>query len=397
MGPTVEGEFVTVDDALKNRVIVPRIEIGIPEIDWILGRDKPDIERGLVPGSLVLLCGDPGIGKSTVLMQIMRSLGKQRVLSMYVSGEEDVAQLADRASRLGAFPKKHVVMGKETDIDRIFEKIDEIKPSVVAMDSIQTVVCTNGSGDELEPGSPTSIKCAIREFMDYGKKNGIVFIVIGHVTKDGAISGPRALEHYVDVSIYFSGEKTKKERELVCGSKNRFGETPRSARFNMTGEGLVAVVEKEAEKESEDEGTEEPQTTQPAEKPFRKLRSVPPDPGASPITAKADSEWVAADGTTQAAVLRAPCPVTECGGKVDRACTSANGTKEAGFHQARVLVANLKMVSDAVAEIETPEPPAVDPFKTKPLGAPPRAKKPATKKTTKRTTNKKEPETRPEK
>lgn len=278
----VDGVPISLADVVKNRVVVPKIEIGIAGIDHVL-------DGGLHPRSLTLLCGEPGAGKSTAILQVLQALARQRISCLYVSGEEDVNQLAERAERLGSFPSRMQVV-RETDLDNILYQLEEVQPKVAVIDSIQTIVCTNGSGDDLEPGSATSVKTAIREFMDFAKKNSIVFIVIGHVTKDGAIGGPNALMHYVDVNLYLAGKKTEITRYLRCDQKNRFGQTPRKARFTMEETGLVDHYKEDAEAEAalaleEKEALEASAAaakTEAAEKARPVLKSIPLDNDKKP-------------------------------------------------------------------------------------------------------------------
>lgn len=237
----VEGSVVDLSEAAKNHVEIPRIETGMAGIDFVLS-DAPRGEGGgIVPGSIILFCGDPGIGKSTALLQLLASLGKRRVTSLYVSGEEAVGRVAERAARLGGMPKNRMFAVRETDIDQIFESVDEHRPDVVAIDSVQVVSCTNNAGDELEAGSAACIRVAIREFRKYAEQTSTTFILIGHINKDGVISGPRALEAHVDTVIEFKGHTVKQRRVLRCDHKNRFGETPRAVAYQMTGDGLVEV------------------------------------------------------------------------------------------------------------------------------------------------------------
>ena len=206
-----------------------RIRVPIAEIDRVLG-------GGIVPGSLVLLAGDPGIGKSTLLLQLCALLAAQaRVL--YVTGEESVEQVKLRADRLGAVPDELYILA-EVDVDAILGAIQETAPSLVIIDSIQTMQV----GDiESAAGSVSQVRESTVRLMHAAKTSHIPVIIVGHVTKEGAIAGPRVLEHIVDTVLYMEGERFHTYR-LLRSVKNRFGPTNEVGVFEMRDAGMVEVA-----------------------------------------------------------------------------------------------------------------------------------------------------------
>ncbi len=205
-----------------------RITCGIRELDRVLG-------GGVVRGSLVLVGGDPGIGKSTLLLQLAAHLEKNATL-FYVSGEESEKQLKMRADRLSSDPLSFLVLS-ETDITVIGATLEEIKPDILIIDSIQTMYHPDISS---APGSVSQVREATLAFMRYAKENGTAVFIVGHVTKDGAIAGPKVLEHMVDCVLYFEGERNHSYRVLRA-VKNRFGSTNEIGVFEMTDKGLLEV------------------------------------------------------------------------------------------------------------------------------------------------------------
>lgn len=205
-----------------------RISTGVSEFDRVLG-------GGIVEGSLVLISGDPGIGKSTILLQICEHLGKtKRVL--YVSGEESASQIKLRAGRLGVTTENLGILA-ETDIGIIVETIKSEKPNVVIVDSIQTMVYDEISSTA---GSITQVRECTNILMHLAKSLEIPILVVGHVNKDGAIAGPKVLEHIVDTVLYFEGERNYSYR-ILRGVKNRFGSTNEIGVFEMKQNGLQEV------------------------------------------------------------------------------------------------------------------------------------------------------------
>jgi DNA repair protein RadA/Sms len=206
----------------------PRIKVGIPEFDRVLG-------GGLVLGSLVLVGGDPGIGKSTLLLQATHSLeGKQTVL--YISGEESVEQIKMRAQRLGVEQEQLYLVG-ETNIEMILSYVDTLKPDVVIIDSIQTVYSTDLPS---APGSVGQVRESTARLMHKAKGSNTTFLLVGHVTKEGSIAGPRVLEHMVDTVLYLEGDRHHSFR-ILRGVKNRFGSTNEIGVFEMREGGLIQV------------------------------------------------------------------------------------------------------------------------------------------------------------
>lgn len=206
-----------------------RISTGNKEFDRVLG-------GGIVIGSLILLSGDPGIGKSTILLQICQHLGN-KLKVLYVSGEESANQIKMRANRLGVTTDNLFVL-PQTDVSVIVETIRNEKPDLVIVDSIQTMVYEEVASTA---GSVTQVRECTNIFMHTAKGLGIPIIVVGHVNKDGAIAGPKVLEHIVDTVLYFEGEKNYSYR-ILRGVKNRFGSTNEIGVFEMTGEGLKEVL-----------------------------------------------------------------------------------------------------------------------------------------------------------
>jgi len=207
----------------------PRSSTGISELDRVLG-------GGLVAGSAVLIGGDPGIGKSTLLLQTVVSLATAGMACAYISGEESVAQISLRARRLG-LQSKQVLMASATSVRDILASIDKDPPQVLIIDSIQTMFIDN---IEAAPGTVSQVRAASHELIKLAKKRGITLFLVGHVTKDGQIAGPRVLEHMVDTVLYFEGERGHQFR-ILRSVKNRFGGTDEIGVFDMQEGGLQEV------------------------------------------------------------------------------------------------------------------------------------------------------------
>jgi DNA repair protein RadA/Sms len=209
-----------------------RLHTGMAELDRVLG-------GGLVPDSFVLLGGDPGIGKSTLLLQMARGLQSANpgLKILYVSGEESIDQIRGRAHRLGVQGKGRIFLATETQLEQVFASVKELKPDVVVMDSLQTF-----SSGELEsaPGSVSQVREVAVRLMALAKSAGIAVWLVGHVTKEGSIAGPKAVEHMVDTVLYFEAEAGATYR-LLRTVKNRFGSTRELGVFEMEGEGLKEV------------------------------------------------------------------------------------------------------------------------------------------------------------
>lgn len=207
----------------------PRLLTLIGEFDRLVG-------GGIVPGSLTLVGGDPGIGKSTLLLQLSHALAKQGLLVLYVCGEESVEQTSLRAQRLG-IQTDNLLLLCETNFTLIKNHIDQINPDILIVDSIQIVYKSEISS---APGSVSQVRETTTEFMHLAKGKGLATFLIGHVTKTGEIAGPRVLEHLVDTVLYFEGDKQHHYR-MIRVVKNRFGPTDEIAVFQMKQSGLVEV------------------------------------------------------------------------------------------------------------------------------------------------------------
>ena len=205
-----------------------RQNTGLGELDRVLG-------GGLVHGSVVLLSGEPGIGKSTLLMQICDALGESRRV-LYVSGEESGGQLKLRAKRLGVQGKNLFIL-TETNIENILHEIDRVKPDVVIVDSIQTIYSASVNS---APGSVSQVRETALSFINKAKSEGISTLMVGHVNKEGSIAGPKVLEHMVDAVLYFEGERQQAYR-VIRAIKNRYGSTNEIGVFEMSDKGLLEV------------------------------------------------------------------------------------------------------------------------------------------------------------
>ncbi|MDD4525257.1 MAG: DNA repair protein RadA [Lachnospiraceae bacterium] len=207
----------------------PRVETGYTELDRVLG-------GGIVQGSLVLVGGDPGIGKSTLLLQVTKNLSDAGHRILYVSGEESLRQIKMRAQRIGSV-NDNLRFFCETDLDTIAEVVLEEKPEVVVIDSIQTMYNSSVSA---APGSVSQVRETTGVLLRLAKENAITIFIVGHVTKEGTVAGPRVLEHMVDTVLYFEGDRYASYR-ILRGTKNRFGSTDEIGLFEMKPEGLVQV------------------------------------------------------------------------------------------------------------------------------------------------------------
>lgn len=206
-----------------------RISTGYQELDRVLG-------SGVVAGSLVLVGGDPGIGKSTLLLQVCRNLAADNHRVLYISGEESLKQIKMRANRIGTITGELLFLC-ETNLDRIEEVIRETKPEIVVIDSIQTMFRDDVAS---APGSVSQVRESTNVLMQIAKGMGIAVFIVGHVTKEGVVAGPRVLEHMVDTVLYFEGERNASYR-ILRGVKNRFGSTNEIGVFEMQEQGLVEV------------------------------------------------------------------------------------------------------------------------------------------------------------
>ena len=205
-----------------------RLLAGIPEVDRVLG-------GGLFPGGVTLLGGDPGVGKSTLLLQLFGSLGQARPV-LYASGEESLVQVASRARRLGAVsPDLHLMA--ETTLEAVLSEVERLAPAALVVDSIQTA-CT--SALESAPGSLSQVRECAARYIEAAKRRAMPAFLVGHITKEGTIAGPKALEHMVDTVLYLEGERYR-HLKVLRAQKNRYGATLEMALLEMTQEGLKAV------------------------------------------------------------------------------------------------------------------------------------------------------------
>ena len=205
-----------------------RFQTGMKELDRVLG-------GGIVPGSLVLVGGDPGIGKSTLLLQVCQKLAKERQV-LYISGEESLVQIKLRANRMGDF-SDNMKLFCETNLGTIRDVIEKKQPEFVVIDSIQTMYSEEVAS---APGSVSQVRESTNVFMQLSKGLGITIFIVGHVTKEGTVAGPRVLEHMVDTVLYFEGDRHASYR-ILRGVKNRFGSTNEIGVFEMRQNGLVEV------------------------------------------------------------------------------------------------------------------------------------------------------------
>ena len=219
---------VTINQVTVNKE--ERTSTGFSELDRVLG-------GGIVAGGLILVGGDPGIGKSTLLLQVCRNISNNGKKLLYISGEESLKQIKIRANRMGQFVDNLSLLS-ETSLDVIEAVIDETKPEIVVIDSIQTMFREDISS---APGSVSQIRESTNTLMQIAKGNGISIFIVGHVTKEGAVAGPRVLEHMVDTVLYFEGDRHASYR-ILRGVKNRFGSTNEIGVFEMREDGLHQVL-----------------------------------------------------------------------------------------------------------------------------------------------------------
>ena len=233
---SAKGSAKALRDAVKPTSILDvktadetRIKTGIAELDRVLG-------GGIVCGSLVLVGGDPGIGKSTILLQMCRNLTALGTEVLYVSGEESASQIKMRAERLGSFDRDMTLLC-DNDMANVSEVIGKSHASVVVIDSIQTMLVDEIGG---APGTVTQVREVTARLMQLAKQNNTAIFIVGHVTKEGTVAGPRTLEHMVDSVLYFEGDASGSFR-VLRGVKNRFGSTNEVGVFTMTERGLEEV------------------------------------------------------------------------------------------------------------------------------------------------------------
>lgn len=220
-----------VDDLSKIKYVEnDRLKTKISELDRVLG-------GGLVSGSVILLGGDPGIGKSTLFLQLLDQLSSQKINAVYVTGEESIEQIALRAKRLNLGLKGIKVLA-EINVNSILKALSNILPKVVVIDSIQTVYLNDINSS---PGSITQVRESAAELTRFAKQNSVILLIVGHVTKDGLIAGPRVLEHMVDTVLYFEGDNNSNYR-MIRAIKNRYGAVNELGVFAMLENGLKCIV-----------------------------------------------------------------------------------------------------------------------------------------------------------
>ncbi|MFD1912215.1 DNA repair protein RadA [Halodurantibacterium flavum] len=224
------GRQVPLTDLATEEPPPPRTTSGLEELDRVLG-------GGLVPASAILVGGDPGIGKSTLLLQAAASFARAGLKCLYISGEEASAQVRMRAQRLGLVDAP-VQLGAETNLRDILTTLDTERPALAIIDSIQTMWADHV---ESAPGSVAQVRQAAHELVTFAKRRGVSVIIVGHVTKEGQIAGPRVVEHMVDTVLYFEGERGHQFR-ILRAVKNRFGPADEIGVFEMTGGGLAQVT-----------------------------------------------------------------------------------------------------------------------------------------------------------
>jgi len=224
------GRSVSLSDLASEEAPPPRTRSGLDEFDRVLG-------GGLVEASAILVGGDPGIGKSTLLLQAAARFAQAGVETIYISGEEAAAQVRMRAQRLG-LGQAPVRLAAETNLRDILTTLDAERPRLAIVDSIQTMWLDTV---ESAPGSVAQVRAAAHELTTFAKRRGISIVMVGHVTKDGQIAGPRVVEHMVDTVVYFEGERGHQFR-ILRAVKNRFGPADEIGVFEMTGQGLAEVA-----------------------------------------------------------------------------------------------------------------------------------------------------------
>ena len=222
-----DGPVLLKDVVAKDQ---DRLKTNILELDRVLG-------GGIVQGSVILIGGDPGVGKSTISLQVSNHLTKQGIGVLYVSGEESVAQTKLRAKRLGESGSDSLYIVNQTDLSLIIEYIRKLKPQVVVIDSIQVIF---DPGISSSPGSVSQVRECAGALTQLAKTTGTSIFIIGHVTKEGTLAGPRVLEHIVDTVLYFEGDRFAIYR-ILRAVKNRFGSTNEIGVFEMSASGLIEV------------------------------------------------------------------------------------------------------------------------------------------------------------
>ena len=229
LGPA-RGRRIALGDLAGDEPPLPRALSGIGELDRVLG-------GGIVPASAILVGGDPGIGKSTLLLQAAAAFAASGAPAIYISGEESTAQIRLRAARLG-LGQAPLRLAAETNLRDILTTLEAERPALAVIDSIQTMWADHVDS---APGSVAQVRAAAHELTTFAKRRGVAVVLVGHVTKDGQIAGPRVIEHMVDTVLYFEGERGHQFR-ILRAVKNRFGPADEIGVFEMTGAGLAEVA-----------------------------------------------------------------------------------------------------------------------------------------------------------
>ena len=243
-GSVAEAAAVPVARATATAVTRPAVPIGqvsveesafrssgVPELDRVLG-------GGLVPGAAILLAGEPGVGKSTLLLEVAAQTARYQRRTLYVTGEESASQVRLRADRTGGVHDS-LYLAAETDLGAVLTHIEQVRPALLVVDSIQTI---GASGVDGVPGGVTQVKEVAAALIRVAKTRNITTVLVGHVTKDGAIAGPRVLEHVVDVVLHFEGDRNSRFR-MVRAMKNRFGPVDEVGCFDLGADGITAVTD----------------------------------------------------------------------------------------------------------------------------------------------------------
>jgi DNA repair protein RadA/Sms len=204
---------------------------GVPELDRVLG-------GGLVPGAAILLAGEPGVGKSTLLLEVAAQTSRYQRRTLYVTGEESASQVRLRADRTGGVHDE-LYLAAETDLGAVLSHLEQVRPELLVVDSVQTIAAADVDG---VPGGVTQVKEVAAALIRMAKTRNITTVLVGHVTKDGSIAGPRVLEHLVDVVLHFEGDRNSRFR-MVRAMKNRFGPIDEVGCFDLSAEGITAVTD----------------------------------------------------------------------------------------------------------------------------------------------------------
>ncbi len=204
---------------------------GVPELDRVLG-------GGLVPGAAILLAGEPGVGKSTLLLEVAAQTARYQRRTLYVTGEESASQVRLRADRTGGVHDE-LMLAAETDLGAVLTHVEQVRPELLVVDSIQTIAAPGTDG---VPGGVSQVKEVAAALIRVAKTRNITLVLVGHVTKDGSIAGPRVLEHVVDVVLHFEGDRNSRFR-MVRAMKNRFGPIDEVGCFDLSADGITAVTD----------------------------------------------------------------------------------------------------------------------------------------------------------